>query len=126
MAANHAFYRALQAQDMAMMDLVWCQEDRATCIHPGWRRLDGWIDIRRSWAAIFQNTGDWSVTCRRTRVSITGDDAWVTCIEEIRPEGQPFVQMEATNIFVRQQGAWRLVHHHASPAPEPPDPGPVN
>ncbi|MFN7973645.1 MAG: nuclear transport factor 2 family protein [Acidobacteriota bacterium] len=128
-AANRAFYHALEERDIALMDDVWCHEDRATCVHPGWRRLDGWIEIRRSWDAIFRNTDAWAVACKRERVVIEGDQAWVTCVEEIRPpsqDGSQALQMEATNIFVRRQDAWRLVHHHASPSPDAPDPGSVN
>ncbi|MEJ7641077.1 MAG: nuclear transport factor 2 family protein [Candidatus Nitrosocosmicus sp.] len=30
--------------------------DVAVCIHPGWDLLTGWLGIRESWVAIFQNT----------------------------------------------------------------------
>jgi len=27
-------------------------------------------------------------------------------------------RVEATNIFVRRQGRWRMVHHHTTPLPD--------
>jgi ketosteroid isomerase-like protein len=32
--------------------------------------------------------------------------------------GEP-ARMQATNVFRRERGEWRIVHHHASGAPEP-------
>src|SRR5262249_33640015 len=43
-AANLAFYRALEARDLSAMELVWLHEEAASCIHPGWHRLDGWSE----------------------------------------------------------------------------------
>ncbi len=48
-AANLAFYRALESRDLSRMDLVWSHEEGVTCVHPGWHRLDGWSEVRRSW-----------------------------------------------------------------------------
>ena len=59
-AANLAFYRALEARDLSAMDTVWLHDESATCVHPGWHRLDGWSEIRRSWENIFaRRDGRW-------------------------------------------------------------------
>jgi uncharacterized protein (TIGR02246 family) len=118
-AANLAFYRALEARDLSAMDLVWLHDDSATCIHPGWHRLDGWSEIRRSWENIFANARPWSVACEDVRIRLSGDIAWVTCVELLAPFGgdpeDGTARMQATNIFARRDGQWRLLHHHASP-----------
>src|SRR5207249_7412949 len=62
-AANLAFYRALEARDLSAMELVWTHEESASCVHPGWHRLDGWSEVRRSWENIFANARPWSVAC---------------------------------------------------------------
>jgi uncharacterized protein (TIGR02246 family) len=117
-AANLAFYRALEARDLSAMDSVWLQEDSVTCVHPGWHRLDGWSEIRRSWENIFANARPWSIACEQVRVQIADNVAWVTCIEVLVPFGsdseEGAARMQATNIFARHNGQWRLVHHHAS------------
>src|SRR5450755_4312464 len=84
-AANLAFYRALEARDLAAMDRVWLSEESASCVHPGWHRLDGWEEIRRSWENIFRNSRPWNVSCEDIRIGVAGDLAWVTCLEVITP-----------------------------------------
>ncbi|HKA37843.1 MAG TPA: nuclear transport factor 2 family protein, partial [Thermoanaerobaculia bacterium] len=86
-AANLAFYRALEARDLSAMELVWLHEEEASCIHPGWHRLDGWSEIRRSWENIFANARPWSVSYEDLRVRVSGDVAWVTCVELLAPFG---------------------------------------
>ena len=118
-AANLAFYRALEARDLSAMELVWLQDDVASCVHPGWHRLEGWAEIRRSWKTIFANSRPWTVSCERVRVSVSPHLAWVTCVEAITPfggvVGEDTMRMQATNIFARSDGQWLMVHHHASP-----------
>lgn len=125
-AANLAFYRALEARSLAEMDEVWLRGDSASCVHPGWHRLDGWDEVRRSWENIFANSRPWTVSCEDVRIGVAGDVAWVTCTEEIAPFGaerpEDAARMQATNLFGRVDGQWRLIHHHASPSPaEGPD-----
>ena len=120
-AANLAFYRALEARSLEDMDEVWLQASSASCVHPGWHRLDGWDEVRRSWENIFVNSRPWTVSCEDTRVGVAGELAWVTCVEVITPFGsedkEDAARMQATNLFARVDGRWRLVHHHASASP---------
>ena len=120
-AANLAFYRALEARNLSAMEQVWLHDDSATCVHPGWHRLNGWEEVRRSWENIFANARRWTVACEDIRIHVVEDAAWVTCTEVLTLAGadtddEP-ARMQATNIFVRQDGGWRMVHHHASPSP---------
>ena len=48
---------------------------------------------------------------------VLGHVAWVTCREVI--EGG---QLAATNVFVQENGQWRLVHHQSGPTPGKPSP----
>ncbi len=117
-AANLAFYRALEARDISAMDQVWLHERSVSCVHPGWHRLNGWSEVRRSWENIFANARRWTVACEDLLIHVLEDVAWTTCIELLTlsgsdPEEEP-ARMQATNIFARQDGEWRLVHHHAS------------
>jgi ketosteroid isomerase-like protein len=120
-AANLAFYRALEARDLSHMEMVWSHDEGVTCVHPGWHRLDGWPEVRRSWENIFANSRAWTVACEDVRIVIARDVAWVTCVEVIRPFGigeeDAAARMQATNVFFRLEAEWRLVHHHASASP---------
>jgi ketosteroid isomerase-like protein len=118
--ANDRFYQALSRRSLDEMDALWLPAEWAECVHPGWPILHGWTAIRESWAEIFSNTARFSVTITDTRVHVVGDMAWVTCLERISTGGPTHLDTslaQATNIFLRRQDRWRLLVHHASPAP---------
>ena len=116
-AANLRFYQAFGSLDLDEMDQVWENSARTMCVHPGWRLLTGWRDIRSSWEGIFYNTTLMHFTITDTRVVIQGDSAWVSFVENISSvmDGRATnFGVQATNVFVRGDGGWRMVHHHAS------------
>ena len=125
--ANERFYRAFESLDLAQMDDVWVHGSHVACIHPGWSRLHGWDEVRRSWAAIFQSTTEMRFTITDVRVEVRGDLGWVHCTENILSETRGSLSITAilaTNVFERQGGRWCLVLHHASHILAPPtDPG---
>lgn len=115
--ANDAFYTAFATGDLAAMDAVWAKRAPVCCIHPGWTALNDRDAIMESWRGILSAPGGGrrqtaAIRCVRPEVFLLGDAAWVACYE-ILPNGI----LIATNIFVPEDGAWRMVHHHAGPAP---------
>ncbi len=40
--ANSRFYRALASADLDLMASLWPPAGEASCVHPGWPRLEGW------------------------------------------------------------------------------------
>ena len=129
--ANRAFYAALEKRSFPEMESCWSHAEDVSCIHPGWHRLDGWPDVARSWQAIFSNSRAWKVAEEEVSVVASAGLAVVTCIERLESvgaQGDP-ARMQATNVFRREDGAWKLIHHHASPMPdldEPEDEESVN
>jgi ketosteroid isomerase-like protein len=109
LAANAAFYAAFAAKDVAAMTAVWAQRAPVACIHPGWPALRGREAVLASWRSILSGPGSPPITCHDAAAHLLGDSAFVLCIERI-----PSVELIATNVFVREDGEWRLVHHHAS------------
>jgi ketosteroid isomerase-like protein len=115
--ANASFYRAFEALDLRAMEDVWAHGDHVKCVHPGWPLLTGWAAVRGSWEAIFANTQEMRFTLTDVRVATAGELAWVTCTENILSDTDGRVGVTsilATNLFERDAGGWRLVHHHAS------------
>ncbi len=108
--ANDAFYAAFARRDLAAMDEVWAHGEPICCIHPGWSALYGREEIMASWASIFTADDDPPIRCEDTDVRVNGDAATVICEEHL---GEAL--LVATNTFVRQQGVWRMWHHHAGP-----------
>jgi ketosteroid isomerase-like protein len=118
--ANARFYRALEQLDIESMDRLWAHEGWVRCVHPGWDILVGWEAIRASWQQIFANTRWLRVTPTAVEAAIIGDIGLVVCSENITAttEGDVGVAVaQATNVFRKKADEWRMIHHHASPAP---------
>ncbi len=115
--ANARFYQAFESLEISRMDQIWSHGDHVRCIHPGWCLLAGWEAVRQSWDAIFKNSGEMRFSIADVDVHVDGDIARVTCQENIlsHTHGQIAVTtLLATNMFERQGGEWRMIHHHAS------------
>jgi ketosteroid isomerase-like protein len=108
--ANEAFYQAFRERNLAAMGDVWSASENVACIHPGWAVLSGRRRVLQSWAAIFQNDRDTGITCHGAKAYVFGGSAIVCCYESLGG-----VYLAATNVFVREDGRWRMVHHQAGP-----------
>jgi ketosteroid isomerase-like protein len=118
--ANAAFYKALETLDLQAMDGLWLHEPFVRCVHPGREVLAGWETVRQSWQQIFENTRWMRVTATGVDVVVFGDVGIVSCAEDItatRDEDVGLGVAQATNVFIRTPEGWRMVVHHASPAP---------
>ena len=126
--ANDAFYAAFVAHDVAGMEAIWAARSPVTCCHPGSTMLAGREDVVASWRAILASPRAPRIRCFRPRASLFGDAAYVVCLEGT--EGGP-PALVATNVFVREDRAWLMVHHHAGQLageapPSEDERGPVN
>ena len=66
-----------------------------------------------SWRTILEGGGaPDTIRCLRPVIQVLGDAAWVLCTEDLGAGS-----LVATNVFVREDGGWRLVHHQAGPTP---------
>ena len=130
LAVNEAFYRAFANHDVPAMDALWSRKTPVACIHPGWNALVGREAVLESWTAILTAPGSPQIRCEEPRAFVLGPSAFVICREVLAQQ----VLLVATNVFVREQAGWLMVHHHAGPAgqaqPRPPDderpPGPLH
>jgi ketosteroid isomerase-like protein len=121
---NEAFYAAFAAKDAEAMAALWARRAPVACIHPGWHALRGRDAVLASWRSILGGPGAPPISCTEAAAHVLGDTAFVICVERI-----PGVELVATNVFVREDNHWRMVHHHASsmvrgatdsePEPEP-------
>jgi ketosteroid isomerase-like protein len=109
LAANEAFYDAFRREDPTAMNEIWAVHAPVACIHPGWHALSGRDRVMASWRAIMEN-GAPPIRCVAPRVQRLGDTALVICEEHVQGD-----RLIATNVFVHEDGRWRIVHHHAGP-----------
>ena len=108
LAANLEFYRAFALRDLLAMDALWARRAPVGCIHPGWPALSDRDAVMESWRGILSNPESPRITCYEEQVLLFGDTALVLCEEEL--DGGTLV---ATNLFVREDGTWRIAHHQA-------------
>ncbi len=111
---------AMNSLEINEMDEVWMDDGAAICVHPGREAIIGYERIRESWTVIFSASSSMSIAASNERITVAADVAWVTCTETISmmtEEGLAAAAAQATNIFRRMDGRWRMVVHHASPIP---------
>jgi len=112
LAANQAFYDAFLRRDLAAMDALWARQHPVACIHPGWPALLNRAAIMQSWRQILSSPGAPTIRCAEPTAHLLGDAAFVVCYELLGD-----ARLVATNVFAREDQAWRLVHHQAGPTP---------
>jgi ketosteroid isomerase-like protein len=118
--ANQEFYAAFEALDLKRMEAVWAHDDSVECVQPGWDLLLGWDEVRERWARVFANTTRVHVVLSGVRVRVEATVGWVACTVRLTTafaEGFDEAIVQATNIFVLQDGRWLLAVHHASVLP---------
>ncbi len=112
--AENAFYDAFERANIALMMAVWAESDDIVCIHPQGGRLSGFEAVRESWVQIFAGGSQLRVRTAEPRKFDGQSVAVRQVIELVSPPG------EGANVYELGEGGWRMVVHHASPAPEAP------
>ena len=120
--AENAFYEALERGDLEAMMAVWAEDEEIICVHPAGPRLSGQDQVRESWAKIF-SAGSGPRVHITQQVAVTGMMIAVHSVHEnFTIEGDPRAPapVVATNVYLRTAAGWRMIVHHASPAPVQP------
>ncbi len=122
--AENAFYEALERCDLDGMMAVWAEDEEVVGVHPGGPRLTGQEQIRESWAKI-------CASGPRARLQVTQQVAISAMMlavhsvhENFSVQDAPAAPVVATNVYLRTAAGWRMIVHHASPAPVQPPPAP--
>ena len=119
-AANEAFYAAVEAGDLDALQAVWCDHPQTVCQHPGAGPIHGTAAVMRSWALVMANTDYIQFFLTDVQVSVAGDTAAVTCTENIltgadRSAAFRGGRAQALNVFARTPTGWRMWIHQAAP-----------
>ena len=119
---QNAFYEALERSDLEAMMAVWSEDEEIVCVHPAGPRLAGQAQVREVWRQMF--AGGPGMRVRLTQqVVIAGVMLEVHSVHEnitVAGEQRPRPPMVATNVYLRTAAGWRMIAHHASPAPGQP------
>ncbi|MGZ8154294.1 MAG: YybH family protein [Burkholderiales bacterium] len=117
--AEAAFYEAFMKRDLEAMMAVWADDDEVYCVHPRGLRMTGVAQVRESWRQIFTGAQNVRFQVRQQHllqammVSVHSVYEHITVGEEERARAC----IIATNIYMRTERGWRMMAHHASPAP---------
>jgi ketosteroid isomerase-like protein len=117
--AEAAFYEALTKGDLDAMMTVWADDDEIFCVHPHGARISGMAQVRESWRQIFNSGQTLRFQLREQQylhnmmVSVHSVYEHVSVLGETRTRN-PVI---STNIYLRTEHGWRMIAHHASPAP---------
>jgi ketosteroid isomerase-like protein len=117
--AEAAFYDAIERASLETLMSVWAEDEEIVCVHPGGGRQTGYAAIRDAWRRIFEGGPRLKVRLSAGTAVHNPFTAVHTVIEHVsvRDDESKRAPIIATNVFVRGALGWRLVLHHASPAP---------
>lgn len=124
--AEAAFYEAFMKQDLEAMMEVWADDDEVYCVHPRGARVAGVAQVRESWRQIFASAQNVRFQVREQHLLQAMMVAVHSVYEHISVGGETRAQgcVLATNIYMRTERGWRMMVHHASPAPAVDEPEP--
>jgi hypothetical protein len=96
------------------MSKLWAARTPVVCLHPGSTAIVGRDAVLESWKQILRGSTD--MRCDDPSVQLLGEAAVVTCYEG---NGSKPAHLAATNVFVLEEGEWRMVLHQAGPLTTP-------
>ena len=117
--AEAAFYDALERADLEAMMAVWAEDEEIVCVHPGGLRLIGYAAVREAWRRVFEGGRRLQVRVSHQTHVQSPFSAVYSVLEQVTAaeggiERSPII---ATNFYMRGPLGWRMIAHHASPAP---------
>lgn len=122
-AASEAFYTALNrmlAGDASSLGDIWSHSPTVTTMHPIGGREVGWDQVRASFEQVARESTGGHVEMADQLIRVCDDVAYELGVEHAQfaiAEQQLHVNSRVTNIYRRQDGAWKIVHHHGDVSP---------
>lgn len=117
--AEAAFYTAFSKRDLEGMMAVWDDAEDVVCVHPLGTVLIGAAAVRASFERLLSNQHEMTFMVEERHRSSDGELALHVVREHIRIAGKQQPPVAATNAYRLTDDGWRMILHHASPAPEP-------
>jgi ketosteroid isomerase-like protein len=121
--ASKRFYAGLNRMangDAASLADIWSQGADATTMHPIGGREVGWGKVQESFQQVAQVASEGLIRLDDQLIRVTGDLAYELGIERgtLKLVGQQAaIDGRVTNIYRREAGKWKIVHHHTDISP---------
>ncbi len=117
--ASNQFYAALNkmvnGSSQSLSD-IWSHGSAVTTMHPIGGRQVGWKDVWATWDQTAQVASEGQVKLQDQFIQVVGDMAYEIGVENagFRIAGQKVTdQVRVTNIYQKEGGKWKIVHHHS-------------
>jgi ketosteroid isomerase-like protein len=118
-AANDRLYEALNVMftgDVEPINNVWSHSNDITYMGPFGGSLEGWDAVGTEFATVASLKIGGKITPANLIVRAGESEGYTICTElgeNLDKDGNPVpVSHRATNIFRKEVGEWKLVHHH--------------
>ena len=99
---------------------IWSQGANATTMHPIGGREVGWGKVQESFQQVAQVATEGQIRLGDRLIRVTGDFAYELGVErgalKLAAQQAP-VDGRVTNIYRREAGNWKVVHHHTDVSP---------
>lgn len=121
--ASQRFYAALTAMangDPGPMADVWSHSADVTTMHPIGGRETGWDEVDGPWHQVAGLASEGQISLANQHILATEDMAVEVGDEEghFRLAGEEVsIDQRVTNVYRREAGGWKVVHHHTDLSP---------
>lgn len=121
--ASEQFYAALNRMahgDASSMPDVWSHSATVTTMHPIGGREVGWDEVKGPWGQVAQMASGGQVNLNDQLIQVSGDMAYEVGTEQgqfTMAGEQVAINHRVTNIYRREAGGWKIVHHHTDLSP---------
>lgn len=121
--ASTQFYAALASMidgDATPLSGIWSHSATVTTMHPIGGRQVGWDAVRGSFEQVAGIATGGHAELRDQRIQVAGDMAYEVGVEsgQVTIAGeQVAIEQRVTNVYRREAGQWRIVHHHTDLSP---------
>jgi ketosteroid isomerase-like protein len=119
-AASDRFYSALSRMDIAQLPEVWSHSESVTTMHPMGGEQVGWQAVRESFEQADGAMTDVHVEIADQIIQAGEDMAYEVGVERGHGTvaGETIsIEHRVTNVYRREAGGWKLVHHHTDVSP---------
>jgi ketosteroid isomerase-like protein len=121
--ASKQFYAGLNSMangDSGPLADIWSHDEAVTTMHPIGGREIGWDAVRGSFAQVGKLASKGKIELKDQLIHVVGDLAYEVGIEygQFLLAGEKIaIEHRVTNIYQKQGGAWKMVHHHTDISP---------
>ena len=121
--ASEQFYAALNRMlngNAAPLADIWSHSGAVTTMHPIGGRQVGWDEVREAWQQVAMLASEGQGRLDDQIIQVAGDVAYELGTErgQVKLAGQQVtIEHRVTNIYRREAGGWKVVHHHTDVSP---------